>query len=75
MNESGIEVWEYCTDTIKIADISRKLTAEDVCPICDGALRIASGIICGGEGHMFRLECTSCSWYTEALPDPEFLFD
>lgn len=51
--------------------LRRYLTTEDVCPECAGGLRIAVGKHTESGEQVYRLECVSCAWTTEALPDPE----
>lgn len=65
------EVWVDAEgNDIQVEILRRYLTLADKCPECDGGLRIAVARDSAGE-QVFRLECVSCGWVSEALPDPE----
>ena len=65
------EIWVDANgNTIQVVILRRYLTLEDTCPKCEGGLRIAIARDSAGE-QVYRLECVSCGWESEALPDPE----
>ncbi len=55
---------------INVSITRNYLAAEDTCPECKSGLRIVEARAEDGE-PVFRIECLSCGWTTEALPDPE----
>ena len=72
MTDNTCENWgSYDGQNIQVNILRRYLTTEDVCPECDGGLRIAVGRDMASGAQLFRLECVSCGWTSEALPDPE----
>lgn len=54
---------------INVTDVKRTLTTEDTCPECSGGIRYAEGM--AGNRAIFRIECLSCLWRSEALPNPQ----
>lgn len=66
------ERWEsYSGQNVEVKILRRYLTVEDVCPECEGGLRIAVGKDTESGEQLYRIECLKCSWVTDALPDPE----
>ena len=66
------EVWNsYEGGRCEVDVLRRYITTEDVCPECGCGLRIAIGTETTSREQVYRLECLSCEWVSEALPDPE----
>lgn len=54
----------------RVAVLNRHLGNDDACPECGYAIAVAIAKTVG-DRQVFRLECLSCHWTTDALPDPE----